>query len=1194
MLHLISLVTSLCDNAVKKAMWPVSAACLLFLGILAMPTEFLHSQQSSPPPQAAFPKYLVLGVVYAPPGSASSVTYSKSSMVGSQISISSNNSYNSSQSTSVSLEGGITLIGLPVIGTLNVFDASVGTTSGSGWGTQQSNTNTIAIQTTQGNSVATAGPVSSALGVNHDNDIIYVLLNPAVLTANIVTGANGSFLWGGIASNSCDMTDSTDQIDIFQITGGCDPNQYPFPDIVGIPVWCLKNPYNPSQSCAQWLPYTSRSWDATYWGTDPSTGLPLGPMLTLRDYADILSQDPFVTQTLVPYADIPNYYCHQNPVGSGNYAYGVNLDPNDSELSIPTAPPTITNFTQPSSVCASAGGIYTAASGSIPAICSWQANFCGGTTGAGQVSMQRFTPYDSVQYPEPGINGQPQTYSGYLEYQTTTTLQNSAQTTSSTMTGYNSSVTIGPCIFGCVKIENQENQTWTWQQSTSTQTENQSTSQAQYSIVGPQLSDNYQGPTTYNVYEDNVFGTFAFYSDLQREKQPIQLSGSAIPTAIPPDGLYGTNAPINVLFNTTYTCPTTTPPNQCAPTFPTGSPATWSANNGSAVQVANSVTVWIQLTNNSPYQMTMAGPAVTFNDPGFSGDSVAVLPYDECSNQVLYPVGSASGPSSCTMQIQFAPTVSDAPNKTSSSYPVVANLIAAGTENISGYQNILVSSTGVIVTGAATPNPNNMTGATLLPVTPPPTGASINGNVYTFPPTSTYITTQQPTWQYTFDNISSSQMTLTQIVLTDPVDFFVQSINCSGNTVTNSNTAGEITSSAPNPGNLTLPGGGITVNAASTCTITLQFTPQSSGPFASGISAMGTISGGISVQSQLAGAGAIGTQNLPTVSVNPNSFSGGGSFTLNETTNPYSCNASGLSGTSQITLTDHTSTPVLFTLASGSLGGNNPTVASASETLGSGSNSAGVPACTGSSGQFTVPGSSTGNSSCWINLNLTTYFTQNSTSPFSGSTTTGCPLASQVSGTISPGISVSESWTLSEICTSGPEGCFNPNNTAIVVSRPDTTAPISVNSGSSGSTTLLIAAGKSFSGNVSFSCQNLPANASCTFTPSTVTLSAGGTQSTNLTVSVASSNTMSRRGNHPVFPLSALAALLCFAGLNKRNRSRLLLLVVISMMGLASLSACGGSGSAGSGSTVTNSMVTVVATSGNVSTTLGVPITVTQ
>jgi hypothetical protein len=1137
MLHLAHLVMSICNNAVKMTLRSFAAACLILLGILALPAALAHGQQS-----AVFPKYQVLGVIYAPPGSASSVTYSQSEMVGSSTSISSNFSQNYNYSLSIGAESQF----------LGWSSFSASASSGSGWGFQTSNSNSVAIQTTKGNSVATAGPVSSALGVNHDNDIIYILLNPVAPATNVNTSSTGgTFTWAGIAANSCDMTDSSDQMNVFQTVGGCDPNQYPFADIVGIPVWCLKNPYYPGQSCAQWLPYTSRSWDKAQWGTDQSTGLPLGPMLTLRDYADILSQDPFVTQTLLPFNAVPNFYCHQNPVGSGTYAYGVNLDPNDSELSIPTTPPTINPFTLPESACLSAGGTYTAAPSASP-YCSWSANFCGtaptSSSTPTQVSMQRFDPYDTVQYPEPGINGEPQTYGGYLSYQTTSTNGQSSQSTSSTMTGNNISVALGPCIFGCATINYTTSDTWAWQQSNNNQNTNESTSQAQYSIVGPQLSDNYQGPTTYNVYKDNVFGTFAFYSDMQREQPPIQLSGSAVPTAIPPNGLLGPGAPITVVFNTSTS--------STLPTFPSGSPTTWNA--GSLAVGGTPVTAWVQLADNSPYPMTMVGWSITFSDPAFT----TILANDYCSNQVLYPAGSKLGPNVCAMQIQFQPVLSDAPQK--GSYPITANLVAAGTENISGYQNILVTSTGVLVSGTATAG-STLLGATLLVGNPPPSSGATN--IYAFPSTSTYIVANQPQEPFTFANISTSSMTITQIVLTDPIDFYVQSISCPLGSASNSNPAGS--SNVFDSGNLT-PSAPITVNSATSCVITVQFTPQSPKIFTTGISVMGTIAGGSSVASQLAGAGASGTETAPLVSVNPSSLTSSENYEEVYTgTGPYSCQQVGggtVASSSIITLTNNTSTAVNYPLASYS-----DSYLSMSETLGT---------CSSVSGGYTVPAGK----SCTINLGVANKVNSE-----------GCPVGGSVSDSISPGVSVDETFNLTEICAP-IQGCIQQPNagTTIEVSSPNATEPIAIHAGSSESTTLQVSSESGFSGDVSFYCKNLPTNASCTFEPPTVTLSGNGSQSTKLTISVAAPNATASRGSRPLFPVAALAALLCFAGMNKRNRSKLLFVMLVSILGLASLSACGTSATNVSPSPTATSTITVVATAGNVSSSVGIPIAVTQ
>lgn len=1153
--HLVRLATSLCDNAVKKAMRPFATAFLLFLGILALPAAPAHGQ-STGSEQPIFPKYVVLGVVYAPPGSGSSVTYGQSQMVGASQDISSSFGQSNMVTVSISEEAGPLAVGFGSVG--------AGFSIGSGWGETTTNSTNLSVQTTQGNAVSTAGPVSSALGVNHDNDIIYILLNPVAGVSNYTGPAAGnlaSFLWNGISYNSCDLTDLSDQMNVYQVIGGCDPNQYPFPDIVAIPVWCLKNPYYPGTSCSQWLPYTSRSWDTSYWGTDPDTGLPLGPMLTLRDYANILSQDPFVTQTLVPYANIPNNYCHQT---NGKYSYGVNINPNDSELSIPTSPSSA-NLTV--AQCVLAGGIPNPANANpnTPVTCTWPANFCGGTAGSSTVSMQRFDPYDTVQYPEPGINGQPQTYSGSLSYQTTSQNGKTVESTSTTQLGWSVDFTIGVCFFVCSRTSITDQNTYTSKYSTTTETTNQTTSTASYSIVGPQLSDNYQGPTTYNVYKDNVFGTFAFYSNLQRELPPIELSvplNANVP--IQPNGL-GVNPPITVAFNTSTS---STPP-----TFPpSGSPTTWTAPTE---PVGTPVTAWIQLTNNSPYAMTMAGPAVTFSDPGFS----TVYANDQCSNQVLYAVSSPLGPNVCVMQIQFDPVIFDAPN--TGNNPVSANLVAAGTENnINGFQNILVTSTGVTVSGTATTT-SAIVSATLLPGNPPAPGAT---NTYTFPSTSTYVIAQQPTWQFTFNNITTSGMTITRVNVTDSVDFFVKSISCpNSQNATNLNTPGSPTSLVPYPGSLAIPSPGFAVAGGQTCVITLQFTPQSQGALSTGLSVLGTIglNTNSTVPSQLAGAAVGGTENLPVISANPSSINQTFYYVRQNSTGCASLGA-GFISPETITITNNTTS--LFTSSVTNAG-------SASSILLQEGQASGSNACTVNAGAFSV---SPNGGSCTIAVNISPYFQPG-----------GCPGTGQdgiesVNTTLGPNnlLSVNLTFAVGQDCLI--PGCpfvngYNGSNSDIVVSRPNP-IPIVVGAGSSGSTSLLVSAGKSFSGNVSFACQNLPANASCSFNPSTVTLAANGSQTTNLTVSVAASNATAHRGNRPALPLSALAALLCFVGLNRRTRSKFLLLALVSLAGFAALSACGGSGGGSPQhlQTTTTSTIIVVATSGNVNTALDVPITVTQ
>jgi hypothetical protein len=91
-----------------------------------------------------FPKYKVLGVVYAPPGSASFVSYSDTSFVGSTHSMTSQTS--NTDVTTTSTTSGFSLnFGLFSFGSTNTSSQS------DGWTTSNATTNSVAIQTTQGN-----------------------------------------------------------------------------------------------------------------------------------------------------------------------------------------------------------------------------------------------------------------------------------------------------------------------------------------------------------------------------------------------------------------------------------------------------------------------------------------------------------------------------------------------------------------------------------------------------------------------------------------------------------------------------------------------------------------------------------------------------------------------------------------------------------------------------------------------------------------------------------------------------------------------------------------------------------------------------------------------------------------------------------------------------------------------------------
>ena len=155
-------------------------------------------------------------------------------------------------------------------------------------------------------------------------------------------------------------------------------------------------------------------------------------------------------------------------------------------------------------------------------------------------------------------------------------------------------------------------------------------------------------------------------------------------------------------------------------------------------------------------------------------------------------------------------------------------------------------------------------------------------------------------------------------------------------------------------------------------------------------------------------------------------------------------------------------------------------------------------------------------------------------------------------------------------------------------------ASITVTAGQSGTTSISITPQNTFNSAVSFACSGLPAGASCTFSPDTVTPS-GGSTSTTLTIATSAANAALRRNQRPLVPIAALACAFLWLSFGKRRHLRTIVLLAVSMSGLSLLSACGGgdSGSGGGGgSHPVTSTITVAATSGSLQHTATISLTV--
>jgi hypothetical protein len=157
--------------------------------------------------------------------------------------------------------------------------------------------------------------------------------------------------------------------------------------------------------------------------------------------------------------------------------------------------------------------------------------------------------------------------------------------------------------------------------------------------------------------------------------------------------------------------------------------------------------------------------------------------------------------------------------------------------------------------------------------------------------------------------------------------------------------------------------------------------------------------------------------------------------------------------------------------------------------------------------------------------------------------------------TYQPSISASTALTLTAVT----QGSFllSLNSSAVTVTRGTPSAP----------NTITLTPTGSFNSTVSFSCSGLPSEATCVFSPPSITLN-GGSGSTSLTFT-ATPPTVAGGASQPSWlvprGVPALFALLGVCLFGRRRKVRLLILPLLLLMALSLLTACGSS-SSGSGS----------------------------
>jgi hypothetical protein len=136
-------------------------------------------EQEEPVEGTIEPDYLVLAVVYAPPGSAggapSSVAYGTGSNTG--VTTSASSSFKQGYSVTVGAEGGIL--------------ASGSVSSSFGYGRSSSSSESLDIKKSETTTIKVNGPAFD--GIDHDRDLIYLWLNPLLKVRSTSTEGRWTF-----------------------------------------------------------------------------------------------------------------------------------------------------------------------------------------------------------------------------------------------------------------------------------------------------------------------------------------------------------------------------------------------------------------------------------------------------------------------------------------------------------------------------------------------------------------------------------------------------------------------------------------------------------------------------------------------------------------------------------------------------------------------------------------------------------------------------------------------------------------------------------------------------------------------------------------------------------------------------------------------------------------------------------------
>jgi hypothetical protein len=161
------------------------------------------------------------------------------------------------------------------------------------------------------------------------------------------------------------------------------------------------------------------------------------------------------------------------------------------------------------------------------------------------------------------------------------------------------------------------------------------------------------------------------------------------------------------------------------------------------------------------------------------------------------------------------------------------------------------------------------------------------------------------------------------------------------------------------------------------------------------------------------------------------------------------------------------------------------------------------------------------------------------------------------------------------------------------------TTTLELQQGAIGTVTLNLASNSTFTGAISFACSGAPAEASCTINPATVTLGSGQSGSVSVIVATTPSNNQYEASNKSLGKVAgglSLAGLLLLIVPRRRRLYTTMGIVafaLLSTVSIATMSGCG-NGNRYLGTPIGNSTITVTATSGSITQTQTIALTVTK